>query len=139
MLAPSNRAIRTCIKDCVLPFGGGPDGRSPVYVTAGTHIDLSFGQLHKDKDIWGEDVNEFRPERWDSLDLMYKYQPFFAGPRRCPAQQMLVTQYSYVLTRMAKLFQRIDNKDPMLKFVEEHNMTITSRNGVQVALIPATE
>lgn len=139
LLAPANRAFRTCIKDCILPYGGGPDGQSPIYVSAGTHIDLNFGQMHKDKDLWGDDALEFRPERWESLDPKAKYQPFFAGPRKCPAQQMLITQYGYLLIRMAKLFERIDNKDEELMLVEEHNMTITSRNGVQVAMILVSE
>ncbi|KUJ18014.1 cytochrome P450 alkane hydroxylase-like protein [Mollisia scopiformis] len=120
LLAPASRAIRTCIKDCVLPYGGGIDGLSPIYVSAGTNIDLHFGQLHKDKDIWGPDALEFRPERWENLD----------------PKQMLITQYGYLLVRMAKLFQRIENRDEVLEFVEEHSMTITSRNGVKVALIP---
>lgn len=138
-MAPATHALRTCLKDCVLPYGGGPDGRSPIYVSAGTNIDMHFGQLHKDKDIWGEDALEFRPERWEGLDPKVKYQPFFAGPRKCPAQQMLIAQYRYLLVRMAQKFERIDNKDEVLGFVEEHNMTITSRNGVKVALIPATK
>jgi len=98
---------------------------------------MYFGQLHRDRDIWGADVNEFCPERWETIDPMYKYQPFFNGPRRCPAQQMLVLQYSYILCRMVTLFERMDNKDETLEFVEQHNMTIISRNGVKVALIPA--
>jgi len=62
--------------------------------------------------------------------------PFFDGPRRCPAQQTIVTQYSYLLVRMAKLFERVDNRDEVLEFFEKHNSTISSRNGVKVALIP---
>lgn len=100
---------------------------------------MNLGQLHKDKDLWGEYALEFRPERWESLDPKFKYQPFFAGPRKCPAQQMLVTQYRYLLVRMAIMFERIDNKDEVLEFVEEHNIAITSRNGVKVALIPARD
>ena len=40
---------------------------------------------------------------------------------------------------MAERFERIDNKDEVLEFIEQHNMTITSRNGVKVALVPAKE
>ena len=35
------------------------------------------------------------------------------------------------------MFERIDNKDEVLELIDEHNIAITSRNGVKVALIPA--
>ena len=94
---------------------------------------MNLGQLHKDKDLWGEHALEFRPERWESLDPKIKYQPFFAGPRKYHAQQMLVTQYRYLLVRMAIMFERIDNKDEVLELIAEHNIAITSRNGVLIA------
>ena len=48
----------------MLPRGGGPDGNSPIFVTEGTTIALSIAAMHRRKDLWGEDADEFRPERW---------------------------------------------------------------------------
>lgn len=42
--------------------------------------------MHRRKDIYGQDAEEFRPERWegDSLrDIGWAYLPFNGGPRLC--------------------------------------------------------
>lgn len=98
---------------------------------------MNFGLMNRDKDLWGADANEFKPERWTSLDysVRAKYMPFFAGPRKCPAQQILLIQYSYLLVRMARLFERIENRDDVFDFFEQHKSTISSRNGVKVSLV----
>lgn len=55
---------RTCISDTILPSGGGTDGQSPVFVKKGTRVLLGFQARHYDKDVWGPDAEDFRPERW---------------------------------------------------------------------------
>ena len=95
--------------------------------------------MQKDEDLWGADASMFRPERWEDLKPMWKYLPFLGGPRMCPAQQMVLTQYGYLLVRFVQAFRRMDNKDVEMKFVEEHRMTKQSRNGVKVAFTEARE
>ncbi|KAL8938752.1 MAG: hypothetical protein Q9216_003724 [Gyalolechia sp. 2 TL-2023] len=56
---------RVAVDDAILPKGGGIDGKSPVFVRAGTLVVFHFVALHKRKDLWGEDAEEFRPERWE--------------------------------------------------------------------------
>lgn len=55
---------RVALKDIILPQGGGDDGKSPVFVAAGTLVIFHFMSLHRRKDLWGDDADEFRPERW---------------------------------------------------------------------------
>jgi len=50
---------------------------------------------------------------------------------------MVSTQYSYLLVRLAREFARVDNKDDVLAFIEEHRHTVRSRNGVRVAVVPS--
>lgn len=57
---------RQANKDTVLPKGGGPDGQSPVFIPKGTTARYSTHSLHRRKDLWGEDAEEFRPERWQT-------------------------------------------------------------------------
>ena len=133
LLSPTNRSIRTCLSDCVLPRGGGFNGDSPIFVRKGTQIDMDFGLMQKDEDLWGPDADSFRPERWENLKPMWTYIPFLGGPRICPAQQMILTQYGYLLVRFVQEFECIENRDEEIKFVEEHRMTKQSRNGVKVA------
>lgn len=58
---------RTAVVDTVLPLGGGPDGKSPIFVKAGTQVFYYVWIMHRRKDIYGEDADEFRPERWEQL------------------------------------------------------------------------
>lgn len=53
--------------DTVLPVGGGPDGKCPIFVPAGTLVGYQVYVLQRRKDIFGEDADEFRPERWETL------------------------------------------------------------------------
>jgi cytochrome P450 len=58
---------RVAVVDTVLPLGGGEDGKSPVFVKAGTRVYNYVYSLHRAKDRWGSNAEEFRPERWDGL------------------------------------------------------------------------
>ena len=70
---------RICIKDTVLPIGGGPDGEAPLFVQKGTHMVMDWRSMHRDPRWWGPDALEFKPDRWlDSGQLRYNwyYQAF---------------------------------------------------------------
>lgn len=69
-----------------LPVGGGPDGRSPILVRPGEAVGYCVYAMHRRKDVYGEDAEDFRPERWggDELkDVGWAYLPFNGGPRLC--------------------------------------------------------
>ncbi|KAK5138660.1 hypothetical protein LTR04_004310, partial [Oleoguttula sp. CCFEE 6159] len=83
--------------DTSLPLGGGPDGRSPVYVRAGQQVDYSVHVMHRRKDLWGADAAAFRPERWVGRRPGWEYLPFNGGPRICIGQQFALTEASYVV------------------------------------------
>ena len=69
---------RVATKDLVLPLGGGDHGQSPVFVSAGTLVVFHFVALHKREDLWGEDADEFKPERWqDEKASWVRQTPFF--------------------------------------------------------------
>ena len=135
LIVPANRNARLCLEDCVLPSGGGPNGTAPIFIPKGTRVTVNFGAMHRDKGIWGEDADNFRPERWEDLKPGWQYIPFSGGPRVCPGQQIALTETAYVLVRLLQKFESIENRDPVLDFVEQSRLTIESRNGVKVALI----
>ncbi|RPA82549.1 cytochrome P450 [Ascobolus immersus RN42] len=81
---------RYAFRDTSLPRGGGPDGTEPIFVAKGQRVDLNFYALHRDKDVWGADADEFRPERWEEMEngtrrkvTAWEYQPFSSGKRIC--------------------------------------------------------
>jgi len=124
---------RMANKDTVLPFGGGPDGRSPSYVPRGRTVSYSVYAMHRDKTVYGEDADEFRPERWEHVRPGWQYLPFHGGPRVCPGQNFALLEASYTIVRMLQTFARIESRDP-LPIVEKLDVTFRSRNGAKVAL-----
>ena len=136
LIVPANRNVRLCLVDCVLPSGGGPDGTAPIFVPRGTRVTVHFGAMHRDKELWGEDADEFRPERWENFKPSWQYIPFSGGPRVCPSQQIALTETAYVLARLLQEFESIENRDPEIDFIEQSRLTVESRNGVKIALHP---
>lgn len=72
---------RRSVRDTTLPRGGGPDGLSPLFVPKGTETNYSVYAMHRNKDIWGPDAEEFKPERWNGKKPGFEYLPFNGGPR----------------------------------------------------------
>ncbi|KAL7910137.1 cytochrome P450 [Trichoderma velutinum] len=127
--------MRTAERDTVLPKGGGPDGQSPLFVPKGTDCRFSTYSLHRRKDYWGDDADEFRPERWETHRPGWEYIPFSGGPRICIGQQFALTQMLYLITRVLQTFNDIQPGDdkPM-----QHQIgsTISMVNGCWIHLTP---
>jgi len=62
-------------KDTVLPRGGGKDGKSKIFVPKGISCDYSVHAMQRRKDIWGQDADEFKPERWDGRKVGWEFLP----------------------------------------------------------------
>jgi cytochrome P450 len=72
-------------------------------VGAGTCILLNIYSLHRRKDIWGDDANLYRPDRFTKENSEKRhpfcYLPFSAGPRNCIG-------YRYASTLMQMMIMR---------------------------------
>ena len=130
---PSGRVVRYARRDVVLPRGGGKDGQSPILVKEGMSVDSNVWCMQHDRDIWGPDVHVFKPERFVGKRLSWEFLPFYGGPRICPANQQVMTHASYALVRLTRHFECIENRDPVMEYIELRKMTAQSRNGVQIA------
>ena len=81
---------RTAVRDTVLPAGGGPDRTKPVAVKKGTAVFYVPYAVHKRKDLWGEDADIWRPERWDGRKADWAFIPFNKGPRICLGREWFI-------------------------------------------------
>ncbi|KAJ5924871.1 hypothetical protein N7466_009058 [Penicillium verhagenii] len=132
------RNERKAVRDTVLPLGGGKDGLSPTFVPKGTFVTYCVYAMHRRTDIYGDDAEYFRPERWEDgkLQPRWGYLPFNGGPRICIGQRYALTEAAYVIVRMAQEFEILESRDTGA-WEESVALTLCSKNGVQVSLTPA--
>ena len=131
---------RVAIRDTIIPTGGGKSGTSPILIRKGDSVRTSFYALHRRKDFYGENAEQFDPKRWAKLEPpRWSYLPFGGGPRVCPGQQLGIAEVSYAIVRILQTFQGIENRDPVDEFVENYKITTESKNGAKVCLRPARE
>lgn len=119
------------------PSGGGADGASPLYLPKGTVVEVHYRTMHRRREIWGPDAEEFRPDRWKDARPGYGYLPFGGGPRICPGQELVNTEIAFMLVTMLRTFKAIENRDPVLQWQEKMEMGFQSANGAKVALYRA--
>ncbi|XP_049875570.1 probable cytochrome P450 313a4 [Pectinophora gossypiella] len=87
LFPPAPLLMRKVTEDITLPSG--------VTVPKGCSILTNIWAVHRNPTYWGEDVEQFRPERF--LDTPFKhpaqFMPFSFGPRNCPG-------YTYAMMSM---------------------------------------
>ncbi|RDW58480.1 hypothetical protein BP5796_12410 [Coleophoma crateriformis] len=117
---------RRSIKDTTLPRGGGPDGLSPIFIPKNTEVNYSVYCMHRNKELWGENADDFIPERWDGRKTGFDYLPFNGGPRICLGQQFALTEAGYIVVRLLQRFDKLDGS-AMEGLDYDWNLTLTGR------------
>jgi cytochrome P450 len=152
---------REATRDTFLPRGGGPDGSAPIFVPKGQEVVFHIWSMHRRQDLWGEDAEHFRPERWDEEKPSNKFMPFSAGPRVCLGefrrnhstplqsttilaritvlikpigQQFALLEASYVLVRLLQEYADVEAVDPELPWTEKLSITASIFQGVNIKL-----
>ena len=125
-----------------------------MFIAEGTIVTYAVYTMHRRKDLYGEDAEEFNPDSmlncrisslsstanlaigWATLRPGWEYLPFNGGPRICLGQQYALTEASYVTVRLLQEFKDIQSRDPG---PWEENLTLTTcgKNGAKVGLTPA--
>ncbi|KAG8843002.1 hypothetical protein FRB96_004483 [Tulasnella sp. 330] len=90
--------------------GAVPTMDGPMFIAQkGVKIMWSYPAIHRRKDLWGEDAEDFNPERWmgdrapnDSTEG--QFIPFNGGPRICLGMDMAYNKNSFMLIRILQVF-----------------------------------
>ncbi|KAF9128525.1 hypothetical protein BGW39_004978 [Mortierella sp. 14UC] len=119
-------------------------------IPKGTEIYLSAATLHKLKSVWGEDAEEFKPERWmDSAalteeqrqttktvtpDMMWAYMPFLTGLRNCIGSKLTLMEIKVVL------YYHLTNLEyhpvPGFKFRKSSRVNLRLSPGMNLIMTP---
>ncbi|KAL1757846.1 cytochrome P450 [Schizophyllum commune] len=115
--APVPWTARVATRDDVVPLArpytdtkGKEHGQ--IVVKEGQQFMLSIHNLHRAKEIWGEDADEFRPERWEILPDAVKSVPsiwshlftFSGGPHACIGFRFSIAEMKAILFVLIRLF-----------------------------------
>ncbi|KAF8663703.1 hypothetical protein AX16_000878 [Volvariella volvacea WC 439] len=83
----------------------------PIYVPPKTRITYCVFMMHRDKNLWGPDAEEFDPDRFLDERLQkyllansFIFLPFNAGPRICLGQQFAYNTISIMIIKLLQHF-----------------------------------
>ncbi|KAG9217637.1 hypothetical protein CCMSSC00406_0003674 [Pleurotus cornucopiae] len=132
--------VRTSIEPTVWPS---PDpNKKPIYVPAKTKMSYSVMLMHRRKDLWGPDAEEFDPDRFLDARLKkylisnsFAFLPFNAGPRICLGQQFAYNEMSFMVIRLLQAFDSFtldeDAQPPETKPLPEWRNEVGTRKGME--------
>jgi cytochrome P450/NADPH-cytochrome P450 reductase len=86
-------------------------------VKKGETVFVHIPKLHRDKDAWGDDAEQFRPERFENPEKVPSdaYKPFGNGQRACIGMQFALHEATLVLAMVLQRFELIDHMNYQLK------------------------
>ncbi|TRM63528.1 cytochrome P450 [Schizophyllum amplum] len=95
-----------------------PEGGMTVmgqHFPAGTVLSVPSYTVHRDEATWGEDANDFRPERWlerDPVAMQRAFNPFSLGPRACVGKNLASLELLVIISSILRRFHFVlENPD----------------------------
>jgi len=119
--------IKQAINGDVLP--------NNVKVAPGQYITINVFALHRLPEYWGDDANEFIPERWEKpLKHNFQFVPFQEGPRICMGMNMAYEEAKVVVAMLLQRgfrFRLVPGEDTSMKV----SMILSSKTGLRMNVI----
>ncbi|KAF8202807.1 cytochrome P450 [Mycena galopus ATCC 62051] len=116
--APLVNTQRMAMEDDVLPLSNpyiDKEGKShnSLLIPAGQMIHIPILAINTDKDIWGEDAAEFKPERWENIpdstsaipSIWANLLTFSAGPHNCIGIRFSLVEMKALLFTLVRAFE----------------------------------
>ncbi|EFJ10690.1 hypothetical protein SELMODRAFT_183651 [Selaginella moellendorffii] len=130
LYSPAVAIVRSCFKDAKLGHLSFPEG-------SGVIIPILY--LLHDKDIWGDDANEFRPERFadgissaSKTQHLFAFLPFSQGQRVCLGQSFAHTEAKIAV---AMILQRFSFQlSPNYRHSPVHRIALQPLHGMPLLL-----
>ncbi|GER44255.1 cytochrome P450 [Striga asiatica] len=113
------------------------------HIPRGTWLMVNIWKLHRDPQVWGPDVLEFKPERFLSthnhLDIRgqdFEFIPFGAGRRICPGFNFALQMMNFVLANLLHTFDFWTVADEGIDMTESVGMTNMKATPLDVFVAP---
>ncbi|PNT68441.1 hypothetical protein BRADI_3g40687v3, partial [Brachypodium distachyon] len=101
---------------------------SNIKVAKGTRIMIPIGMIHRDKEVWGADSNEFNPMRFDKGNNASSLLAFSYGPRVCIGQDFAMVEVMSVLVMILRRFAF--SLSPKYVHRPRHRVVLTPKYGL---------
>ncbi|KAI9460712.1 cytochrome P450 [Russula earlei] len=118
LYAPVSATSRISMHDAEIPLQKPFTDRhgnlqSTVWVSKGDSVSIPIRLLNRSTAIWGEDANEFRPERWEDVPEAVNGLPsvyghlvtFIAGAHACIGARFSVLEIKAILFTLVRAFE----------------------------------
>lgn len=95
-----------------------------VTLPSGMMVLIQVTDIHRNRDYWGQDADEYKPERFLSKENhAYSWIPFSAGRRNCIGQKLAVLEIKMAMIKMVQTFQ-MSIEDNVRELEFERNITL---------------
>ena len=77
--------------------------------------------MHRDPEIYGDDANDFNPERFLSFNMSASnitFHSFGFGPRMCLGMRLAMEEAKIILAKILHRFQVLNDPEMNLEFVK---------------------
>lgn len=112
-----------------------------TFVPGGTDIGIPYYAMARLPQIWGEDCNDFKPERF--LDPAtgkiaqlspFKFNTFHAGPRMCIGRNLAMLEMKIVVSRLLSRFHVSENPGQTITYCR--SITLPMKYPMMVSVKP---
>ncbi|XP_025015327.2 cytochrome P450 714C2-like isoform X2 [Ricinus communis] len=106
-----------------------------LMIPRGTNIWISVTALHRDPDNWGEDANEFRPERFaqgitEACKYPQSYIPFGFGSRLCIGKTFAMLELKIILSLILTNFSF--SLSPEYHHIPVYKIALSPKQGIRL-------
>ncbi|ESW23663.2 hypothetical protein PHAVU_004G064600 [Phaseolus vulgaris] len=106
-----------------------------LHIPKGLSIWIPVLAIHHSEELWGEDANEFNPQRFASKSFTPgRFIPFATGPRNCVGQSFAIMEAKIILAMFISQFSFTISES--YRHAPVVVLTIKPKYGVQVCLKP---
>ncbi|KAF2135459.1 uncharacterized protein K452DRAFT_323042 [Aplosporella prunicola CBS 121167] len=115
------------------------------FIPKGTTVIISPWAINTNRQLWGNDADEFDPDRWmgpgransGGADSNYSFLTFLHGPRSCIGQGFAKAEFACLLAAWVGKFE-MELTDPNWKLEVQGGITARPKGNLPIKLTPLT-